>query len=88
MALAAVAQRLAASPATRVVISGYTDSTGSAAQNERLAHARADTVRSALIVAGVQDARIEMRKPARVIASDPADKSRRVDVTLSSAAGG
>lgn len=87
-ALAAVAQRLAASPATRVVISGYTDSTGSAAQNERLAHARADTVRSALIVAGVQDARIEMRKPARVIASDPADKSRRVDVTLSPAAGG
>ncbi|WP_322042200.1 efflux RND transporter periplasmic adaptor subunit [Paraburkholderia sp. J67] len=87
-ALAAVAQRLAASPQTRVVISGYTDSTGSYAANERLAHARADTVRSALIVAGVQDARIEMKKPARVVASDPADKSRRVDVTLSPAAGG
>jgi membrane fusion protein (multidrug efflux system) len=87
-ALAAVAQRLAASPGARVVVSGYTDSTGSMAANERLAHARADTVRSALIVAGVQDARIEMRKPARVVASDPADKSRRVDVTLSQAAGG
>ncbi|WP_321953719.1 efflux RND transporter periplasmic adaptor subunit [Paraburkholderia bannensis] len=87
-ALAAVAQRLAASPDSHVVVSGYADATGSAAQNERLAHARADTVRSALIVAGVQDARIEMRKPARVVASDPADKSRRVDVTLSPAAGG
>ncbi len=87
-ALAAVAQRLAASPDSHVVVSGYADATGSVAQNERLAHARADTVRSALIVAGVQDARIEMRKPARVVASDPADKSRRVDVTLSPAAGG
>ncbi|MDR3101491.1 MAG: OmpA family protein [Paraburkholderia sp.] len=87
-ALAAIAQRLAASPETRVVISGYTDSSGSYAQNERLAHARAATVRSALIVAGVQDARIEMRKPAKIVATDPADKSRRVDVTLSSAAGG
>ena len=87
-ALAAVAQRLAASPATRVVISGYTDSSGSYAQNERLAHARATTVRSALIVAGVQDARIEMRKPAKIVATDPPDKSRRVDVTLSPATGG
>ncbi len=87
-ALAVVAQRLAASPDARVMVSGYTDSTGSAAQNDRLAHARADTVRSALIVAGVQDARIDMRKPARVVATDPADKSRRVDVTLSPAAGG
>ncbi|NLP60792.1 efflux RND transporter periplasmic adaptor subunit [Paraburkholderia sacchari] len=87
-ALAAVAQRLVASPEAHVVISGYADSSGSYAQNERLAHARASTVRTALIVAGVQDARIEMRKPAKVVATDPADQSRRVDVTLSPAAGG
>lgn len=87
-ALATVAQRLAASPEAHVVISGYADSSGSFARNERLAHARASTVRTALIVAGVQDARIEMRKPAKVVATDPADKSRRVDVTLSPAAGG
>ncbi|WP_342357093.1 efflux RND transporter periplasmic adaptor subunit [Paraburkholderia sacchari] len=87
-ALAAVAQRLAASPEAHVVISGYADSSGSYAQNERLAHSRASTVRTALIVAGVQDARIEMRKPAKVVATDPADRSRRVDVTLSPAAGG
>ena len=87
-ALATVAQHLAASPDTRVVISGYTDASGSYAQNERLARSRAGTVRAALIVAGVQDARIEMRKPAKIVATDPPDKSRRVDVTLSPAAGG
>ncbi|WP_322057825.1 efflux RND transporter periplasmic adaptor subunit [Paraburkholderia sp. J63] len=87
-ALATVAQHLAASPDTRVVISGYTDASGSYAQNERLAKSRAGTVRAALIVAGVQDARIEMRKPAKIVATDPPDQSRRVDVTLSPAAGG
>ncbi|WP_042337022.1 efflux RND transporter periplasmic adaptor subunit [Paraburkholderia ferrariae] len=87
-ALAAVAKTLAGSPDTRVVISGYTDSSGSFAQNERLAKARAATVRAALIVAGVENARIEMRKPAQIVANDAPDKSRRVDVTLMHAAGG
>ncbi len=87
-ALAAVAQQLSASPSTQVVISGYTDSSGSYAQNERLARERAATVRAALIVAGVQNARIDMRKPAKIVAADPPEKSRRVDVTLSPAAGG
>ncbi|MBN3807941.1 efflux RND transporter periplasmic adaptor subunit [Paraburkholderia sp. Ac-20347] len=87
-ALAAVAQRLVSAPDTHVVISGYTDSSGSYAANERLAASRAATVRAALIVAGVQNARIDMRKPARIVATDPPDKSRRVDVTLSPTAGG
>jgi membrane fusion protein (multidrug efflux system) len=87
-ALAAVARRLVATPDMHVVISGYTDSSGSYVANERLAAARAATVRAALVVAGVQNERIDMRKPAQIVASDPPDKSRRVDVTLSSAAGG
>ncbi|MEX3918177.1 efflux RND transporter periplasmic adaptor subunit [Paraburkholderia sp. BR10872] len=87
-ALAAVARRLVAEPGMRVVISGYTDSSGSQAANERLAAARAGTVRAALVVAGVKSERIEMRKPARIVANDPPDKSRRVDVTFSPAAGG
>ncbi|MEM5420890.1 efflux RND transporter periplasmic adaptor subunit [Paraburkholderia ferrariae] len=87
-ALAAVARRLVAEPGMRVVISGYTDSSGSQAANERLAAARAGTVRAALVVAGVKTERIEMRKPARIVANDPPDKSRRVDVTFSPAAGG
>lgn len=87
-ALANVARRLGSIANARVVISGYTDSSGSYATNERLAHARANTVKSALIVAGVPDSSIEMRKPARVVASDPPDKSRRVDVMFSASSGG
>ncbi|WP_310631160.1 efflux RND transporter periplasmic adaptor subunit [Paraburkholderia sp.] len=87
-ALAAVAKRLASAPDTHVIISGYTDASGSYAANERLAASRAATVRAALIVAGVQNARIDMRKPARIVATDPPDKSRRVDVTLSPSTGG
>ncbi len=87
-ALAAVAKQLVGSPDTRVAISGYTDATGSYEDNVKLAAARAQTVRSALIVAGVADARIEMRRPAKIVANDAPDKSRRVDVTLSRASGG
>lgn len=87
-ALAAVARRLVAEPGMRVAISGYTDSSGSQAANQRLAAARAATVRAALVVAGVKIERIEMRKPAQIVANDPPDKSRRVDVMFSPAAGG
>ncbi|WP_323183338.1 efflux RND transporter periplasmic adaptor subunit [Paraburkholderia sp. CNPSo 3076] len=87
-ALAGVARRLVAEPGMRVVISGYTDASGSQAANQRLAAARAGTVRAALVVAGVKTERIEMRKPAQIVANDPPDKSRRVDVTFSPAAGG
>ncbi|PQV49196.1 efflux RND transporter periplasmic adaptor subunit [Paraburkholderia sp. BL21I4N1] len=87
-ALAAVARQLASSPGTRVAISGYTDATGSYADNVKLAAARATTVRSALIVAGVDVARIDMQRPARIVATDAPGKSRRVDVTLSPTTGG
>lgn len=86
--LAAVARQLASSPGARVAISGYTDATGSYADNVKLAAARAATVRSALIVAGVDVARIDMRRPARIVATDAPGKSRRVDVTLSPTTGG
>nr|WP_242665809.1 OmpA family protein [Paraburkholderia ginsengiterrae] len=87
-ALASVARRLLAAPDSRVAVSGYTDSTGSYDTNVKLAAARAATVRSALIVAGVDVARIEMRRPAKIVSTDAPDKSRRVDLTLSSATGG
>lgn len=87
-ALAAVARQLLASPDSRAVISGYTDASGSYNDNVKLAAARAATVRSALIVAGVDVARIEMRRPAQIVATDPPDKARRVDVTLSPVSGG
>ncbi|WP_336298128.1 efflux RND transporter periplasmic adaptor subunit [Paraburkholderia bryophila] len=86
--LAAVARQLASSPAARVAISGYTDATGSYADNVKLAAARAATVRSALIVAGVDVARIDLHRPARIVATDAPGKARRVDVTLSPTTGG
>lgn len=87
-ALAAVARQLLASPDSHAVISGYTDASGSYDENVRLAAARAATVRSALVVAGVDVARIEMRRPAQIVATDPPGKARRVDVTLSPVSGG
>ena len=87
-ALAVVARQLLASPDAHAVISGYTDASGSYNDNVKLAAARAATVRSALIVAGVDVARIEMRRPAQIVATDPPDKARRVDVTLSPMSGG
>ncbi|VVD34125.1 RND family efflux transporter, MFP subunit [Paraburkholderia dioscoreae] len=87
-ALAGVARRLLAAPGSRAVISGYTDSSGTYEANVKLAAARAATVRSALVVAGVDVARIDMRRPARIVASDAPDRSRRVDVTLAPSTGG
>ena len=87
-ALATVARQLLASPDSHAVISGYTDASGSYSENVKLAAARAATVRSALIVAGVGVARIEMRRPAQIVATDPPDKARRVDVMLSPVSGG
>jgi outer membrane protein OmpA-like peptidoglycan-associated protein len=48
-----VALALAAHPALRVEIAGYTDSRGSAAINQRLSQTRADAVRGYLIARGV-----------------------------------
>ena len=86
--LTAMARRLRDTPELHAIVSGYTDVSGDYGNNVRLAAARAETVRAALIVAGVDETRIEMRRPERVIAAAPPDKARRVDVTLRKADGG
>ena len=53
---------LKANPSTKVALSGFVDSTGSAAQNAELAKQRAFAVRDALTKAGVAADRIELRK--------------------------
>lgn len=50
---------LNASPSVKVRIDGHTDSVGTAAMNLRLSQARAASVRSALVAAGVGAARVE-----------------------------
>jgi cytochrome c oxidase subunit II len=72
---------LKANGQAKVALSGFVDSTGSAAQNAELAKARAIGVRDALTAAGVAAERIEMRKPSQIEAgSGAAAQARRVDI--------
>ncbi len=65
----------------KAIISGYVDSTGSAAANEEIAKQRAFAVRDLLKSLGVTDDQIELAKPADIQAGSGA-QARRVEVTL------
>jgi outer membrane protein OmpA-like peptidoglycan-associated protein len=54
-----VVEILKAFPATKLKIGGYTDSTGSAEANQKVSAQRADTVKRALVTAGIAAARLE-----------------------------
>ena len=47
----------------KLVVSGYTDSTGNAQANAELSKKRAEAVRAFLVAQGVSEANIELRKP-------------------------
>ena len=66
----------------RVEISGFHDATGDAAVNADLAKRRAQAVRDALLGLGVEEATIELAKPAQTLASGSNDEARRVEVVL------
>ena len=64
-----------------VALSGFVDSSGSAAVNEELARNRAVAVRDALVAAGISVDRIEMRKHGMIEAGTVDDaRARRVDI--------
>ncbi len=63
------------------VISGFVDSSGSAAQNEELAKQRAFAVRDQLKALGIAEDRIELKKPENIDAGAGA-QARRVEVSL------
>lgn len=65
----------------KVLVSGYVDSSGSAAQNEELAKQRAAAVREKLQALGVPESQIELRKPEGIDAGSGA-QARRVEVSL------
>lgn len=79
--LAPIAEQLHGPSSGRAVISGYADASGSHEANLKLAAARAKAVRSALLVAGVKEDRIELRPPTDITAGTK-DDARRVEVTV------
>jgi cytochrome c oxidase subunit 2 len=74
---------LKGSPDAKVALSGYVDSSGSAAKNAELAKQRAFAVRDALTKAGIAAGRIELKKPEQIDAGDAA-RARRVDIVSAS----
>ena len=66
----------------KIVISGFHDARGSAAKNAELAKARAKAVSQALQAAGIDAARMEMRKPQELVGSADPQEARRVDVRI------
>lgn len=77
-----VVQALAAAPARKVVLSGFHDETGDAAKNAELAKQRALSARDALVAAGVDKSRIQLRKPEVTTGTGTEQEARRVELRL------
>ena len=84
-----LAQFLQNHPDRKVIVEGYTDSTGSASYNQNLSQDRATSVMSALVRAGIEPSRIVAQGygkeyPVADNASDAGRaQNRRVEVTIS-----
>lgn len=84
-----LADFLKKNPERKILVEGFTDSTGSDAYNRQLSQARADSVRHALVREGVEPGRIDtvgLGKAHPVASNDtPASRAmnRRVEVTIS-----
>ncbi|MFT4267963.1 MAG: OmpA family protein [Xenophilus sp.] len=66
----------------KAVVSGFHDTTGDPAINERLAKQRAETVRDVLTGLGVPADRVTLEKPAATTGSGSNAQARRVEVRL------
>ena len=73
---------LKANANAKAVISGFHDPRGDQAFNELLAKNRAKAVRDALTKAGIDGARIEMRKPQSIDGGADLAEARRVEVSV------
>jgi outer membrane protein OmpA-like peptidoglycan-associated protein len=72
----------AAAAGKKIKISGFHDSTGSAAKNAELAKQRAIGVRAALVSMGVSEGAIELVKPEVSQGSGSNAEARRVEVSV------
>jgi cytochrome c oxidase subunit II len=79
-AVSAAVEFLKANANAKLALSGYVDKTGNADQNAELAKNRAKAVRDALKSAGVDEARIEMRKPETLTGAANDKEARRVEI--------
>ncbi len=80
--LAPIIEWLKTHDTAKAALSGYHDPRGNKAVNEDLAKNRAKSVREALKVAGIDETRIEMRKPESVDGGGDLAEARRVEVSI------
>lgn len=74
---------LKSNPEVKVVVSGFSDPTGSAAANDQMSKKRATVVAEALKIAGVAEGTIVLEKPADITGTgDTNAESRRVEVVI------
>jgi outer membrane protein OmpA-like peptidoglycan-associated protein len=81
-ALGTIVAYLKANPTAKGVISGFHDPRGDKAANEELAKNRAKTVRDVLRTAGIDEARIVMKKPEETTGSGDLAEARRVELSV------
>jgi cytochrome c oxidase subunit 2 len=80
-AVAAAADYAKAHPDAKFTLSGFTDATGSATANAKLAKSRAQAVRDALKAAGIAEDHIVLKKPETVTGGSDAKEARRVQIS-------
>jgi cytochrome c oxidase subunit II len=80
-AVDATAAYAKAHPDAKFTLSGYTDTTGSADLNAKLAKSRAEAVRDALKAAGIAEDKIILKKPETVTGGSDAKEARRVQIS-------
>lgn len=80
--LSATIEWLKANTASKAIISGYSDPRGNHDKNAELSKSRAKAVREMLKSAGIDEDRIEMRKPQEVESGGDLAEARRVEVSV------
>ncbi|MFC6312327.1 OmpA family protein, partial [Paraburkholderia dipogonis] len=80
-AVDAAAAYAKAHPDAKFALSGFTDATGSADLNAKLAKSRAEAVRDALKAAGIAEDHIILKKPETITGGSDAKEARRVQIS-------
>jgi outer membrane protein OmpA-like peptidoglycan-associated protein len=82
-AVAVAGVALGQAPAsTKLVLSGFHDASGDPAKNAELAKQRAKALRAAFAAAGLDESRVQLRKPESTKGDGKPEEARRVEVHL------